>query len=131
MYKLSFGYIKKLSEHVAEVIINNDIEVTIEMVEELDNLLSSLFSKKFGLLVNKINHYAYTYEAQLSIGSLEKMCAIAVVHYHPKSAQSTKQVKALRANDNWNIKEFSGLELGYHQALVWLDRQLKYAINNI
>ncbi len=131
IYQFSFGYIKILSKYVAEVMIDNNIDVTKEMVEEFDNFLSNQFNSKMGLLVNNINHYTYTDEAQLSIALLENINAIAIVNYHPRAVESAKQLRAARANNDGNIKEFSGLELGYHQALVWLDRQLKYAKNDI
>ena len=92
-HQLSFGYIKIIADDIAEVIVNNGIEMTLEMLDEYDNFLNEHFKNNtFGLLINKINHYTYTYEAQLAIGSLENIGAIAVINYHPRSVKTTQSL---------------------------------------
>lgn len=54
------------------MIVDQGIELSIEMVEELDNYLDTHYSEHFALLVNKANRYSYTYEAQLCLASLDK-----------------------------------------------------------
>lgn len=127
LYWLSFGAIRKLSDDIAEVIVDNDVVMTLEMVEEYESFLQSHFPRPFGLLINRINNYSYTYEAQLSIGSLENIKALAVVNYHPSAQLSTQRIATIRTLDNWNIKQFSGLMLGYQKAKTWLEHQLQLA----
>jgi len=123
-HQLSFAQIKIHSNNIAEVMVNDGVEITLAMVDEYDEFLMHHFKNKFGLLINKINRYAYTYEAKLSIASLDNICAMAVINYHYQASDSTNRLKNLRVNDNWNLKEFSGLELGYQQGLQWLKQQL-------
>lgn len=123
-HRLSFGQINLIAENIAEVIIDQGVEMTLEMVEEYDDFLSKTFSKDFGLLINKVNQYSYTYEAQLSIGSVKGIKALAVINYHQHGRNTTNELLAKRTMDNWNLKNFSGLELGWQQGLQWLKQQL-------
>ena len=123
-HKLSFGYITLISENIAEVVVNQDIVMTIEMVEEYDCFLKCHFSKDFGLLINKINHYTYTYEAQLSIASLSGIKAMAVVTYNQNCKHVTNTLESKRTIDHWNFKQFSGLELGLQSGFSWLEQEL-------
>ena len=65
-HKLSFGYITLLSENIAEVVVNRNVVMTLEMVDEYDYFLKCHFNGDFGLLINKINQYSYTFEARKS-----------------------------------------------------------------
>lgn len=122
---LSFGFINILSEDIAEIIINNNVVITLEMIDEYDQFLTEYFKGDFGLLINRINHYSYTFEAKLSIGSTEGLKAIAVVYYNEISKESTNSLVKARRVDNFNLKLFSGLELGWQSGLDWLRSELK------
>ena len=123
-YRLSFGFVNILTENIAEVIIDNNIVVSLEMVEEHDRFLTSIFNGYFGVLVNKINNYAYSPEAKLVMASIETMKAIASVNYSSKGIESTQDVVNKRSNDSLNIKTFLGLEMGGHNAYNWLTLEL-------
>jgi len=123
-YPLSFGRINIVGENVVEVIINESIVVSLEMVEELEIFLSNTFKTKFGLLINKVNSYTYSYEAKLSFGTLELIKAIAVINYSKDCEMVTTEIMETRKVDNLNIRSFSALDLGYHHAIIWLKNQL-------
>ena len=123
-YELSFCSINMLDENIAEIIVNKSVEISIEMVEEYDEFLSTHFSSDFGLLINKINDYNYSFEAKLSIASNEHLKVMAVVNYSNESEELTQKIKNLRAVDDWNLKNFSGLDLGWQQAYDWLKEEL-------
>jgi len=123
-HKLSFGYITLLSENIAEVVVNRNIVMTLEMVDEYDYFLKCHFNGDFGLLINKINQYSYTFEAQLAIASLSGIKAMAVITYYPKCDQMTKTLVNTRKMDHWNLKQFSGLELGLQSGINWLEQEL-------
>jgi hypothetical protein len=125
-YKLSFGYINKLTENIAEVVVDCGVNMTMEMLDEYELLLDSIFKQKFGLLINKINNYTYNYEVKLSIASHQNIKAMAVVNYFPNSQESTKELLTLRKIDKWNLREYSGLELGWQNAYDWLKDELKH-----
>ncbi len=54
----SFGQIKFISSRLAEVIINQDVEVSIEFVEEYDAIMKTHFREPYAVLVNRINNYS-------------------------------------------------------------------------
>ncbi|MBU2924171.1 hypothetical protein Q4530_04985 [Colwellia sp. 1_MG-2023] len=123
-YELSFCSINILNENIAEVIVNKSVEISIEMVEEYDEFLSTHFSSNFGLLINKINHYDYSFEAKLSIASHENLKVIAVINYSDESEALTQKMNDLRAVDRWNLKNFSGINLGWQDGFDWLTKEL-------
>jgi hypothetical protein len=123
-HHLSFAKINILSENILEVIINPNVEISLEMSEEYDDLLSTTFSQDFAILVNKINEYDFSFEAKLSMASHEKLKAIAVITYNNDSKTSVEEVAAMRQRDGWNLKVFDGLNLGRQEALDWLNNEL-------
>jgi uncharacterized FlaG/YvyC family protein len=124
-HQLSFAKINILTEQVAEVIVNKDVIVSLEMSEEYDRALAEIFSNNFALLVNKINHYDFSFEAKLSMASHDNLKAIAVVIYDNESKKSVEKLAALRQLDGWNVKVFDGLNLGWQDGLDWLHDELK------
>jgi len=123
-YRLSFAYINIIDNKIAEVIVDEGINVSLEMIEEHDDLLMKIFDGKFGILVNKINNYSYSIEAQLIMGSLENIAAIAAITYSVQGKASSKLIADIRIIDQLNVKTFSGLELGWQQAVSWLQNEI-------
>lgn len=119
-YQLSFGYFILHEGNVAEVVANDGIEMTLEMIEECHAFIDQHISGGFGLLVNSINKYTYSYEARLSIASYENMVAIAFVYYNIEAKQNFIDLQKTRSIDDWSYRLFSGLELGWQQAYEWL-----------
>jgi len=120
----SFGQINFISSNVAEIIINKNIEISLEIVDEYDALMAKQFAGNYAILVNRVNSYRYAYEALLCVGSAQHLKAAAIINYGTASEQRTKDLKSIRHMDNLNIKEFSGLELGRESAINWLNEQL-------
>jgi len=123
-HQLSFAKINVLTDSVAEVIVDQGIEISLEMSEEYDNFLSQQFSNNFALLVNKINQYDFSFEAKLSMASHENLAAIAVVTYENDGKKSVEDLAAMRKLDGWNLKVFDGLNLGWQDGYDWLQSQL-------
>lgn len=123
-HRLSFAYFNILADNLLEVTVDDGVEMSLEMIEECHQFIDKHFKGDFGMLVNKINQYTYTYEAALSIASYDNMKAVAFVYYTPKSKKSVAILKDIRAADEWNHKTFSGLELGWQQAFTWLTKEL-------
>ena len=46
-YQLSFAKINVLTEHIAEVIVGQDVVISLEMSEEYDDFLTNIFSNNF------------------------------------------------------------------------------------
>ena len=123
-HRLSFARINFISNDIAEVIVDNDIEETIEMIEEFDEFLSSYEYSYLGILINRIHSYSYAFEAKFCVYSHHKMKAIALVYYSPQCRQCTQEILDLRFMDELNLKMFAGIELGWQQALNWLQQEL-------
>lgn len=123
-HQLSFGNINIHNGNIAEVIINKNIEMSLEMVEECEEFFDKHFPEYFGILVNKIHAYEYTFEAKLTIGTNKRLKAIAVVNYSNASKIQSDRIAALRQMDQLNMKNFSGLELGWQQSYEWLINEL-------
>lgn len=116
-YELSFGKIIILREDIAEVIINDGIEMNGRMVREYHAFLLSHLKNSFSLLVNKINSYTYDFEAQLNIATLREIKAMAIVSYNQNTRLSTESLATTIPRDVvWNLKIYSNRD----EALRWL-----------
>lgn len=123
-HRLSFGHFNILAESILEVVADEGVEMTLEMIEECHQFVEKHFTEDFGMLVNRVNNYTYSYEAKLSIASYEHLKAIAFVYYSHDSKHVTEELYQTRAFDEWNFRIFSGLELGWQQAYKWLQQEL-------
>jgi len=123
-HKLSFCSINILTDTIAEVIVNKNIVMSLEMVEEYHKFLVDNFKGDFGILVNKINQYHYSFEAKLTIASASNIKAMAVINYNQAGKKSTEELLEVREQDSWNLKSFSGLDLGWQQGFEWLEKEL-------
>jgi hypothetical protein len=130
-HQLSFAKINLISENIVEIIIDQDVEISLEMSEEYDDFMTKTFSNNFAILVNKINQYDFSFEAKLSMASHENLAAIAVITYDNESIKSVGKIAALRELDGWNLKVFNGLNLGRQAGLDWLNSELNsHALND-
>ena len=123
-HNLSFAKINILNENVAEVIVGQNVEISLEMSEEYNDFLAEKFPNDFAILVNKINKYDFSFEAKLSMASHENLKAIAVVAYDKEGKQEVEKLAAMRQIDGWNLKVFDGLNLGWQDGLTWLENEL-------
>lgn len=116
LYELRFGKIILLSSNVAEVIINDGVEMNEAMVNEYHEFLIAHLQAPFSLLVNKINSYSYDFAAQMNLATIEQIRAMAVVAYNRITEYTTESLIATPRKAEWNIKIFSSRET----ALQWL-----------
>jgi hypothetical protein len=134
-HRLSFGYVTLLADNIVELLIDDGIELSLEMVEECAQFFKTHCVGEFGMLINRVNEYSLSYEAKLSIGSYQGLKAIAFVYYSDEAKDIFEKLNVTRANDHWNSRLFSGLELGWQQALAWLEQELivdkQQVVNNL
>ncbi|WP_206485173.1 hypothetical protein [Thalassotalea sp. G2M2-11] len=123
-HRLSFAYYNILSDNIVEVVADEGVEVSLEMLEEGHDFINRHIDSDFGLLINRVNNYSYSYEAKLSVASYERLKAIGFVYYSEISKEMIENLSQIRAFDRWNYRVFSGLELGWQQAYQWLEQQL-------
>lgn len=124
-HQLSFATINVLSKSIVEVIINEGVEVSMEMLEECDDFFHQHLNSNFAMLVNKINNYSYSFEVKMTVASQEELSAIAVVVYNNEDRAFVEELTSMRAIDGWNLKIFSGLDLGWQEGYDWLQSELE------
>ena len=115
-FKLSFAQINLLSDHIAEVIVNEGVELNMAMVEEYHAFLLSHLKPPFSLLINKLNAYTYTFDAQANIANLPEIKALAVISYNKVTSITTRQLANFPRESRWNLQIFSDKD----DALHWL-----------
>ena len=91
LHELSFAKIIILRDDIAEVMINDGIEMNPGMVDQYHDFLLSHLRSPFALLINKVNAYTYSFEAQQKLASFPR-------------------------DEDWNISIFPD----HDQALGWL-----------
>ena len=119
LYELSFARIIILQDDIAEVIINDGVEMDEQMVDEYHDFLIDHLVAPFSMLVNKINSYSYDFKAQMKLATIDQINAMAVVVYNRRTEIATDSLAKFPRNKQWNLKMFSDREL----ALQWLKSQ--------
>ncbi|WP_406684525.1 hypothetical protein N1F78_02035 [Seonamhaeicola sp. MEBiC1930] len=115
-YKLTFGEIIILNESLAEVIVNEGVEMDEALVIEFHDFLLENLTAPFSLLINRKNSYSYTFGAQRLIGRLEEIKAVAVIIATSGALMSTETLINVNKDRNWNIYVFQKRE----KALEWI-----------
>ncbi|HEX5057409.1 MAG TPA: hypothetical protein VFX02_13050 [Gammaproteobacteria bacterium] len=121
-FDLSFGTVTLLRQDLAEVIIDQGIEMNMDMIDEYHMFVSEFLAEPCAILINKINQYTYSFEAQLAISNLEKIKAIAAVTYSDASRMASETLMKLPTHKHWNMRIFSDRD----NALRWLEQQLSF-----
>ena len=119
LYDLSFAKIILLREDIAEVIVDEGIEMDMAMTEEYHQFLLAHLRSPFSLLVNKINSYSYDLDAQKNIATLKEINAMAVVSYNRATKNRTKHLASIPRTVDWKIKIYSSRA----EALAWLEAE--------
>jgi hypothetical protein len=121
-YALSFGTVTLLASNLAEVIVNEGVEMDIAMVREYHAFINKELATPCATLINKKNSYSFTFEAELEVSNLEKIIAIAAVVYTEPGRITTEFLGKLPTHKKWNLKIFQN---DRQAALDWLQEQLK------
>lgn len=121
LHELSFAKIIVLRDDVAEVMINDGVEMDVEMVKQYHDFLLSHLQPPFSLLINKINSYTYDFQAQLQLATIKEINAMAVVSYSRATKITTETLASYPRDETWNIKIFSDR----NEALDWLLEEQK------
>ncbi len=119
-HTLSFGEITLLREDIAEVIVNDGIEMTLEMVDEYHEFLLSHLKTPFSLLINKIHSYSYEFLAQRKLAVLKEIHSMAVVSYSSSTKHATLALAdGINRDIPWNLEIFNDKD----SALHWIESQ--------
>jgi hypothetical protein len=116
LYELPFAKIAILREDIAEVYMNEGVEIDINMINEYHAFLLSHLRAPFSLLVNKVNTYSYDFEAQRKLATLLEINAIAVVAYSRVARIAMDSLASFPREIEWNMSLFTNRT----DALTWL-----------
>ena len=119
IHKLPFATIIKLRSDIAELVIDGDIEVNLQMLGLIHEWLLNNLDESFSVMVNRINSYSYAPEAHPYIGSLKGLKAIAEVVYSSATEMVVKDLANYPREYPWNVKCFSARQ----PALEWMTVQ--------
>lgn len=115
-HQLSFCTIKILREDLAEVVVNDGVEVNLTQLNEVETFLVSQLNAPFSLVMNKLNHYSFQFDAQIKMGTYEHLNAVAVISYNKTSDTLTRALQDIPRNEKWNLEVFSNREEAIHWA---------------
>ena len=119
LHELPFAKIIILREDIAEVIMNEGVEMDLRMVVQFHDFIFENLSAPCSLLINKVNSYTYSFEAQKKLGTLPQINAMGVVSYNPVTELTTNLLAAVPRKTKWNMKIFPCRE----KALSWLKEE--------
>ncbi|MDD7886514.1 hypothetical protein [Flavivirga sp. 57AJ16] len=117
-YRLSFGTITIINYKLAEVVVDDGIEMDEAMVNQYQFFLLNNLEAPFSLLVNKKHSYSYTFPAQRKITHLDGIKAVAIVIGTSSALMSTKALLGVNGNSYKALKLFQDRE----EALTWLNK---------
>lgn len=115
-YKLSFGTIIILEEHLAEVIIHDGLVIDEVVVDLCHDFLLSYLKVPFSIVLNKKNSYSYTYEAQKVFFNLKEIQKVAVVAVTSGAFMSAETLIKISESNHLNIELFEKRD----EALEWI-----------
>lgn len=119
LHELPFAKIIILHDDIAEVMINDGVEMDAEMVQQYHDFLLSHLHAPFSLLINKVNAYTYNFQAQEKLATLKEINAMAVVAYNRVTKITTETLASYPRDVKWNLEIFSNRD----DALAWLISQ--------
>lgn len=116
LHELPFAKIIILRDDIAEVMVDDGVQMDKAMVEQYHEFLLSHLRAPFSLLVNKVNSYTYDFYAQEKLATLKEINAIAVVAYNRVTKITTETLASYPRDVEWNLRIFSNRD----EALAWL-----------
>lgn len=118
-YTLSFGKVSILRSDIAEIIVDEGVDINVQMVDEIHHFLLSIFVNSFSLLINKTNSYSSQLDALIKFGTLSTINKIAMFAPNRMAKLSADFEADIPSSEALNIQVFSQRE----EALSWLDYQ--------
>jgi hypothetical protein len=81
--RLSFCGIRKIDDYTVEVISDYGVEVGAAEIKEYHAFFDTL-PHPVGLLVNRVNDYSYSFDAQAKVATHKNMAAVAILVLEPE-----------------------------------------------
>jgi len=114
---MGFGKILKLNDNFAEVFIDEGVELTKEHIDSYHDAIQHHLTPPYCVLMNEINSYTYSFEAQQELGKYRGLNAKAILSYTESSKKTMQLLKETQAHlAKLNMEIFSERS----DALNWL-----------
>lgn len=113
------GKIVCLADDIAEVIVSDGIEVSGEMVDETRQTLLEYFDCPCNVLINRVNSYHYSFEAQQRMADLDCVDSVAVLSQSSADEITARIVRLFPGKGRWKVSFFADR----NSAVEWLERK--------
>lgn len=117
MYQISFARIYILRSDLAEIIVDDGVDININMVNEIHTALLSLLDNSFSLLINKSHAYSTQLDALIKFGALSAINKIAVFAPNKLAKMSADFSATIPSSTDLNIEVFTERD----EALAWVN----------
>lgn len=116
IHQISFAKVCILSNDLAEITVDSGADINLNMVNELHQLLLSLFCDSFSLLINKSNSYSTQLDALIHFGTLPAIDKIAIFAPNKLAKMSANFSATIPSSAVLTIEVFTERD----DALEWL-----------
>ena len=116
---LSFCKFIKHNESLLEAILDNSVDFGVDHANEVNNILKSMSTVPYGILVDVRNDFTFNFDAGVKIGNLEFEKRVAFL-IHRKSAETAARCVIHMQKASFPEKE---LKIFYDRdlAIKWLE----------
>tara|TARA_B100000809_G_scaffold154781_1_gene152077 strand:- start:71 stop:451 length:381 start_codon:yes stop_codon:yes gene_type:complete len=116
VHQISFAKVCVLRNGLAEITVDSGADINLAMVDEIHQLLLSLFSHSFSLLINKSNSYSTQLDALIQFGTLTRINKIAIFAPNKLAKMSAEFSASIPSSTSLKIEVFTERD----DALDWL-----------
>lgn len=117
--EMSFGRINLIQDDIAEIIMNDQVEITLGALRVTEELLDAYLKPPYSVLVNTRHNYFIDFEARRALAKLSQLHALAIVCYQNNSRFAIEAMAKIRRPSQWAIQAFDRRE----EALSWLSEE--------
>lgn len=121
-HQLQLGHATILEPDIAEIVVDQGIILDIDMVYEYHDWIRANMPDPCFVLINKKNAFEYTFDAQIEIGTIKQIKAVAFFTPSDTAYHVTEMLAQLPRKLDWIYKVF----YTHDEALYWLKKQRKY-----
>ncbi|MDP7593712.1 MAG: STAS/SEC14 domain-containing protein [Litorilituus sp.] len=115
-FQISFAKVYLLAADLGEIVVDEGVDISVAMVDEIHQCFNAIFSGSFSLLVNKRNSYSTELEALIKFGTHTGIDKIAVFAPNKLAKLSADFAADIPSSEQLNILVFTSRE----EALAWL-----------
>ena len=114
--ELDFGKIKSIRDDIAEIVINENIELTGKQVDKLHEAMLIQYKGPFSVLLDMTNRYSLSFCALTKFGAIAEIKNIAITVNNKAAETAAGMFHYVPREDKPNLKIFQSKP----DALLWL-----------